>query len=409
LSDDWAVAKGTALEDIVAGLLRSWGFDAQTRIRPKDKSGVEHEIDVLGRKKESFGDLTLAVECKNHIGPIDIKEIRNFNDKLSSLGYAKGLFISVGGFTIPALQHAKAIGLEIWDSAALKEKLNQKALSAQTVAQALPLAHSFKTAFAISSLDNGQLLQLSGIELAYTPYYFIGYHCFAQDRVQYEIKNVESKGFVIMNATHGQIVDSMVESGVKPTLPSTGYFSDCNVIEPREISRDDAIKGYHFSKFEVASPRFSESQARQTAQLEITKNIAVSYMFNVHQRQGYITETKTVRPRISDVGIIYANMVYVPLITEVFTYRNKSYKRIVQAATVRITTNELRSCNVAPSDNAPPKLMCVECGSLACERHSAHCLRCGKSLCTEHTVSKGFVLKKSYCRKHAALLAFTIG
>ena len=85
---DWRVAKGTALEDIVGRLLRGWGFDIQTRVRARDKSGIEHEIDVLGKKKEAFGEFTLAVECKNHVEPIDIKEIRNFNDKLSSLGYS---------------------------------------------------------------------------------------------------------------------------------------------------------------------------------------------------------------------------------------------------------------------------------------------------------------------------------
>lgn len=82
MSDDWKVAKGTALEDIVAKLLRGWGFDIQTRVRAQDKSGVEHEIDVLGKKVEAFGDFTLAVECKNHVEPIDIVQIRNFNGTL---------------------------------------------------------------------------------------------------------------------------------------------------------------------------------------------------------------------------------------------------------------------------------------------------------------------------------------
>ncbi|MGP8125978.1 MAG: restriction endonuclease [Nitrososphaerales archaeon] len=87
MDEDWKVAKGTALEDIAAGLLRTWEFDTQTRVRAKDKSEVEYEIDVLGKKREAFGDFTLAVECKNHIQPIDIKEIRNFRDKLNSLWF----------------------------------------------------------------------------------------------------------------------------------------------------------------------------------------------------------------------------------------------------------------------------------------------------------------------------------
>ena len=81
--------KGASLEDSVADYFRRRGFDVEPRVKMRDRFDVYHEIDVLGSKKEDFGTIQVAVECKYVKTPIDIKEIRNFHDKLAALGITK--------------------------------------------------------------------------------------------------------------------------------------------------------------------------------------------------------------------------------------------------------------------------------------------------------------------------------
>ena len=183
-NDDWKVAKGSSLEDMVASLVRTWGFDARTRYKSKDKSGIEHEIDDLGLKKGEFGEKSLAVECKNHFEPIGIEDIRNCRDKRNSLGYPKGLFESTGGFTPPALDYATSAGIETWDNSKLQENLPRAKTGIAVIPNALPLSPEVNS-YIKPSLANASKLQLAELEVSYTPYYFIYYHCVTQDRVKF--------------------------------------------------------------------------------------------------------------------------------------------------------------------------------------------------------------------------------
>jgi len=105
--------KGSELEDTVAHYFRQMGFEVEARVKMKDRFDVFHEIDVVASKQEDFGRIRVAVECKFVNGPMDIKEIRNFHDKLNALGFTKGLFVSTGGFTSDAESHAAALGIEL--------------------------------------------------------------------------------------------------------------------------------------------------------------------------------------------------------------------------------------------------------------------------------------------------------
>lgn len=410
MSSDWSFARGGALEDTVARLMQTWGFEVQTRVRAKDKSGIEHEIDVLGSKTEPFGTFTIAVECKNMITPIDIKEIRNFNDKLSSLGLSKGLFVSMGGYTTVAVDYAKSIGLELWDSATFREKLGAEASSSEIIRSALPISASFKRAFVAPHLENGELLQLTHFQLTYHPYYFVHYHCFTQDRVggtqaTAQLVNLESKGMVVLNALDGQILDSATESGVRPALPSTGYYGDCDSLATTNLPKSQATKDdANITELNILQAKFQELKIRETTQLEVAKNTWTTYNYNaLHYERGRrinTTNSKTIRPRVTDVGILSVKMINVPLIAGNYSYLNRKYRRIVQAASNKVIADDLVYCNVVPNHKNIPNLVCKECGSLACPQHGKHCSVCGKPLCNQHILSKGMVMKKHYCREH---------
>ncbi|MEM3607820.1 MAG: restriction endonuclease, partial [Candidatus Bathyarchaeia archaeon] len=115
--------KGASLEDALAHLFRRLGFRTEVRVKLKDRYGVPHEIDVLAEKAEPFGAIKIAVECKYIGSQVNIREIRNFHSKLTALNLTKGIFASTGGFTEDAKVYAKSLGIELWDSKVLREKM----------------------------------------------------------------------------------------------------------------------------------------------------------------------------------------------------------------------------------------------------------------------------------------------
>jgi len=391
---DWRVAKGTALEDIVARLLRGWDFDIQTRVRARDKSGIEHEIDVLGKKKEAFGEVTLAVECKNHVEPIDIKEIRNFNDKLSSLGYSKGLFISTGGFTPPALNYANSVGIELWDNAKLQESLEKDRFTGENIPNALPVNSGFKQRI-LPPLENANRLQVVDSRVHYSPYFFVTYHCFSQQWINFQLTNLESSGLAVVDAQNGEIVDLEARGGVTPHIPQTKNFASCDSLPTRDIPKDQAGEG--FKETGIATSRVSESEARQKVQLEVTKNLFQTFTYQTGRGKYVRTEQKTMRPKVSEVSIQSARLLSIPIATTQFDFKGKRFERVVQGASFRILKDDFRSCTL---DRNQPKSICEECGRLVCNNHARSCMVCGKMLCVTHAVSKGLIQKKVYCREH---------
>lgn len=151
--------KGDTLEDAVADYLRRVGFDVERRVRLRDRFDVSHEIDVFGSKKEAFGWIRLAVECKYVNNPIDIKEVRNFHDKLTALGVTKGLFVSTGGFTADAESHARALGIELWDMSTLQNKIAESQIPQEgLIHDALPIDPAVVSALRPKHLRNSNLL-----------------------------------------------------------------------------------------------------------------------------------------------------------------------------------------------------------------------------------------------------------
>jgi len=175
--------KGGVLEDSIADYFRRMGFDVHPRVKMRDRFDVSHEIDVLASKKEDFGTIHVAVECKYVAAPIDIKEVRNFHDKLSALGITKGVFASTGGFTTDAESHAGALGIELWDMKTIQDKMAKlETPQKDVIHDALPVNPTVISALSPRHLRNFRLFSET-IRLNYRPYYFVDYHCFSQHTV----------------------------------------------------------------------------------------------------------------------------------------------------------------------------------------------------------------------------------
>lgn len=386
--------KGRALEDMVGDLFTRWGFDVQKRVRMKDRFGVEHEIDVLGSKREAFGLLFVAVECKYVSSPISIKEIRNFNDKLLALGITKGVFVSTAGFTSDALAHAKTTGIEAWDLATLQEKLASQASVEDVIEDAVALSQELDGLLYPRGLRNPRALELISSELLYYPYYFIRYRCFSQDRVAGELVNLESRGTVAIGAFDGLVYGCSVEAGEEPNLERRGYISECFELPTKTVLKSQISSKIRLDKIEKVSPKLTETEAKRLAEVELTKSLAMK----VSYESGGRRKEKTVRPRRSDVEAVSAKLVHVPFLTSTFRCGEKSYVRVFQAATARLLKDDMRLCSLCPK---PTAFVCEECGATLCEAHGLRCSVCEKPLCPRHSVSKGLLMKKRYCPEHA--------
>jgi len=393
-----AKEKGGLLEDMVADVFRGWGFDVETRLKMKDRSDVIHEIDVLASKKEAFGVINIAIECKYVKEPIDIKEIRNFHDKLDNLGFTKGIFVSTAGFTSEATAHAKSLGIETWDLATLQEKTREiSAPKAMVIHDAIPLNSSMDAFMISNQLPNGNLLQLAdSATVRYVPFYFVDYHCFSQSKVGGTVVTLESKGRVAINASDEQIWDSATYAGVTPFLARGGQIIDCSCLKSQTLTEKD----FHIDPklinptLQVVQFKMTPTQAKALAQREISKHLALKYEYYVYKHRK---TWKIIKPVKKDVEITNCQFCYIPITDLNLKVKDKQYYRSIQAATLKFLKDETGVCKICQK---PSVVICENCGTIVCKEHWKQCEVCKKNLCDNCKISIGFILKKYYCPEH---------
>ena len=382
--------KGGVLEDSIADYFRRLGFDVQSRVRIRDRSEVSHEIDVLASKKEAFGTIQVAVECKYVNTPMDIKEIRNFRDKLSALSITKGVFVSTGGFTTDAESYARSSGIELWDTRTIQEKIAESEIPQRDVVHdALPVNLGMLGVLSPRHLRNSNVLSET-IKLSYRPYYFLDYHCFSQHTVAGNSVLLESKGNVVIDAVTGQIVDSRTSAGKQPALPSMGPYSECMGIKPQTVTSANLPAQLLLS---VIGQKIDFVRAKDVARIELVKSLSLEHTYYTARTAG----RKILKPRKKDVDILNVELVKIPFVSGTYRFRNYTYNRTSLASTGRLVLDQTASCVQCRN---PPVLVCENCGGIACESHSKNCEICGKNLCTACAISKGIISKRYYCAEH---------
>ncbi len=392
--------KGGELEDSVAGYFRSKGYDVQIRTKMRDRRDVYHEIDVLAAKREDFGIIQIAVECKNVRSRIDIKEIRNFNDKLSALGITKGIFVSTGGFTTDAEADAASVNIELWDEKALEEKISrQETPERDIIHDALPVNPDSIDMIAPKHLKNYSVFSESK-ELDFRPYYFLDYHCFSQFTVRGDSTIMESKGTLTIDAVDGRVVDSATSAGQEADLPSHGAYAGCRGMQTQTVT---AASLPHDLPVSTSRARIDSGRAKAIAKVELVKGLSSEYSYHVSSgvRIARIpiptTRSKLLNPKKKDVEILNVEPVKIPLLTGTYKFRNFAYTRTCLASTGELMLDQTSKCQLC-SDR--PVVVCENCGAIACESHTRTCSICSKPLCTSCATSKGIISKTFYCQEH---------
>lgn len=382
---------GSELEDSVAAYFRGMGFDVDSRTKMRDRFDVFHEIDVLASKIESFGTIRVAVECKHVESRIDIKEVRNFHDKLAALGITKGILASTGGFTTDAQSHAKALGIELWDTKTLREKLASTEQSqGDVIHDALPFTQAALGELPPRHLQNFSLLSES-VQFEYRPFYFVDFHCFSQHTVRENSIVIEAKGTVVIDGVSGQLVDrkmSMSPPSQQPIHP--GVFAECIGMPTQTVT---SVRMPAQIPLSVAGPRIDSTRARDIARMELIKTIAVQYRYHTTRTTG----TKILKPKKKDIEILNAQAVKIPLLTGVYRFKNHTYVRTILATTRRTIMDQTLSCVQC---NSLSTHVCENCGSVVCASHVKNCVICGRKLCGTCVISKGIISKKHYCSEH---------
>jgi hypothetical protein len=388
--------KGSFLEDTVANYFRHLGFDVELRSKLKDKYDVAHEIDVLAQKTEAFGTIRIAVECKYVTSSIDIKEVRNFHDKLMSLNITKGLFISTAGFTAEAVAHAKSLGIELWDLKTLQEKMNEVSVpEKETIRDALPISSNFHDFLLPENLKNRNLLS-SSVKLCYSPFYFATYHCVSQHKVVGNDVLLESKGHVVLDAVTGNIVSSQFVSGYKPAITEIMAYNDCLSLKLQTIAL-----GMTPEPVEIIPPKIDAVQAKKLVTVGLIKALTTNYEYEVATSRHRWKRYKTLQPKGRDIGIERLWLTRIPLGFVTLKFKDRQYSRILQVATNKLVYDDVRICGFKQlACQHLSVIICENCGLAVCDEHRKNCIACGKPICNICAIGKGLVFRKYYCPEH---------
>jgi len=399
--------KGISLEDAVASFFRHLGFRVETRVRMRDRSGVLHEIDVLAHKVEPFGTIRVAVECKNLDSPVDIREIRNFHSKLLALNITKGIFISTSGFSAEAIAYARSLDIELWDSETFKRKLcgvkptEQHIREEKIIHNALPLNEEFYQHILPEHIINREVLSVRAVKLEYLPIYLIKYYCFSQRKVAGNDVLVESEGYLIINATDGNIISCKHLSGNKPNIPELEAYNECLFITPRTIDLNQVIESIKFGAVNVIPHKIDEAQVEEQVRVWLVKALTINYEYFVKFPSKTVRRYKTIQPAKNDIKIDEVQLIKVPILSVMLAFREKEYVRTIQVSTLKVIIDETKTCGFKHVGCTNPSVaICENCGTVICHQHMKTCVKCGRSVCDNCAISIGFLSKKYYCPEH---------
>ncbi len=235
------------------------------------------------------------------------------------------------------------------------------------------------------------------LQLVYTPIFFVEYDSFTQRDFLNDRIRLMSRGLLALEGQKGEVIDIDIISGTPPEITERGCFAECSAIEQKEVLKSKITEKFTFSKFEVIPVKLTITEVEKIATFEIAKRLGKTFDKKL---PDHSTQTKTLTPDIGDVRIVSSKLLNIPVITGIFGYKDRIYRRALQASTNRIIFDNISYCNVGQSHYSSNLVVCDECGNLSCENHRKACTTCGASYCIHHSKPKGIIMKKFYCGKH---------
>ncbi len=339
---------GNFVVDMVCDVCRVEGFEVEKNAQTGDSSS--YFVDILASRKKGKKVQKVAFECWEGTSQVEGREVEKFAARLKSLGIQSGIYVSAKGFGGNAEFMARKLGVELWDLAKLKERVeNIKTPERHKVPGTLPVARAAASRILAHGLVNGTFLKLSSMpRLEFRPYFFSNF----------QIEDGRKKlvqGVVVFDGVDGRVCDAALFEGHVEDLPSTGFFVDCLEIESS-----------------------TGSMPKLPPELEMKNTVTVA--------PAGVTEdmirakTNEILSGHDELTVTGVQLLHIPIVTVEMLAAGKSYRKILQAATGKMIWDDTQKCSLC---DHKPRAICEVCGGTVCAEHERMCSSCRKPLCTD--------------------------
>jgi hypothetical protein len=351
---------------MVCDVCRIEGFQVEKNARPNDS--VDEPVAILASRKNGDENQRIAFECWEGERQVNGREVEKFVQRLRELELPSGIYVSPKGFTGDAEFIARKLGVELWDLAKLRDHLEKiKSPESNQVPGTLPVSRIVASKILPSEIENWTSLRLISMpKLEFRPYFFVNFNV--------KTGKTRAKGVAVFDGVDGRYCDGLLSQGQLKNFRSSGLFADCLGIEPVVGSMPDLPAGLEMkNNVSIASPGTTEQEITQgTIQL--------------------LREESGVHPE--DVTITKTQLLHVPLATVQLVAGQRSYTKILQAATAKIILDETSHCTLCDTKSSA---CCEDCGNMTCTDHTRLCSSCRKHMCTKCATTKGVLNKAVLC------------
>src|SRR2546425_10809865 len=129
------------LLDMVSDVCRVEGFSVEKNVQAGDSG--ENFVDIIASRAQGKKTQRVAFECWEGDRQVNGREVEGFVNRLRSAGLESGIYVSPNGFTGDAEFIARKLGVELWDLAKLKERVEKiKPPERQKVPGTLPVSRT---------------------------------------------------------------------------------------------------------------------------------------------------------------------------------------------------------------------------------------------------------------------------
>ncbi|MCE2614998.1 MAG: restriction endonuclease [Nitrosopumilus sp. (ex Thoosa mismalolli)] len=362
---------GNKLEDAVAKIFQSKGYEIVLRKKISGKSGEYNEIDVVATR----GQATIAIECKNYSEgkKIGAMTVRDFIAKLDDLDIHQGLLVTNTDFSSDALGWAKngtTKPIETWNGVTLQEKLMEVTIGRSksrtvTVENCLPLHGSYED-YTILALQNSDKVHVNIANLIFHPFYIVSFNL--HDRVKTpdrHIRTVSNTGKYYVDGLSGKILASHDESGsssYSDTNEQKEVIQELMDIDPTLVEIAES-PDYTITKHEAS---VSKKEAEFNTQNNIVEDNKADLPYEIKvSREEYKQKTFHYKPPMKAITT-QSKIVYVPVWNIEFESKEYVYNKTIFPASDIATKNEIAECKHFMRKKQT-FAVCDVCGIAKCE------------------------------------------
>jgi Restriction endonuclease len=353
--------------DMVCDVCRVEGFEVQKNVQAGQSEA--HFVDIVASRKQGKKTQKVAFECWEGDRQVNGREVEGFASRLRDVGVDSGIYVSPKGFTGDAEFMARKLGVELWDLARLKERVEKiKPPERHQVPGTLPVSRLVASRILAHGLENGTVLRLGSMpKLEFRPYYFASFTLAPS-------KKRVAHGVLVFDGVDGRECDAGLYEGQLKNLPGSGLFIDCLEIEPATGSMPQLPQELEMKNTVTVAPAVASEDAIRSKAIELLGRESNSHP--------------------DDVGISEIKLLHIPIVTVELQALGRSYRKILQAATGKMIWDETTKCALC---SQPSRAVCEECGTITCHEHTRLCNSCRKHLCTECVTVKGVINKTPLC------------